>query len=177
MKIGIIGISTVTLNLAQKAAKSGHKVLISNPGGNNIAKESIQNTGINLKLVNIQKAAMTDIIILFIPRQDLENLVAILPNMQGKIILHTNNALCFRKLVPIIPSEESSSNMLAILLPTANVIRLYNILNSSLSKYQDILEEPIKIFYEGYNKNAKIKTKAFLETLNFFAVDISDVKP
>lgn len=176
MKIGVIGISSITLNLAYKAAKSGHTVLINNPRGNNLIKESIKNTGINVKLVSLQKAALTDLLILFTPFQDIENLVAILPNMHGKIILHTNNALCFRTLVPIIPSKESSSHMLATLLPAANIVRLYNTLNSSFSKYQDKLEEPFNFFYEGTNNDAKIKVKTFLDTLSFYAVDLADIK-
>lgn len=176
MKIGIMGISTITLNLAYKAAKSGHTVLINNPRGNNLIKELIQNTGINVKLVSIQKAALTDLLILFTPFQDIENLVANLPDMKGKIILHTNNAYCSDELLAITSFENSPSKILYFLLPCAHVIRLYNILYPSPSLHQDKKEDPITIFYEGTDKNAKKKAKAFLETLHFSAVDIGNIK-
>jgi predicted dinucleotide-binding enzyme len=176
MRIGIIGIGNITLNLAYKAAHSGHAVMINNPQGNNIVKDSIQKLGNNVKLVDIQQAALAEILILFIPRENLESFADILPNMEGKIILHTNNAFFCLEDLPAVSIRESSSETLACLLPSAHIIRLYNTLKPSISLLQNRDRDPIKIFYEGKNNKAKKNAKAFLETLNFSVVDLNDMK-
>jgi 6-phosphogluconate dehydrogenase len=53
MKIGIIGISTLTLELAFRSAEAGYKVKIFNPKGNNLIKDVTQKMGSNIQLSSI----------------------------------------------------------------------------------------------------------------------------
>ncbi|WET02966.1 hypothetical protein [Flavobacterium sp. YJ01] len=45
MKIGIIGISSLTLNLAGRAAQAGYEVTINNPRGGSLIKEVVKKMG------------------------------------------------------------------------------------------------------------------------------------
>lgn len=151
--------------------------MVSNPRGNNIVRESVQKIGSNVILVSIGEAALTEIIILFVPRENLEQMTQILPDVRGKIILHTNNPFFCLESLASVPSEKSSSEILSDLLPGTHIIRLYNPLrtNPALPELQD--EQPAKIFFEGINKKAKKNAKAFLETLHFSVLDLNEMRP
>lgn len=79
-------------------SQSCHKVLISNPHGNNTIKAIVQKMGDNVKAGSIHEAALAQILIVFVIKADLEELVRQLPDMSGKIILHTNNPLFTRNV-------------------------------------------------------------------------------
>lgn len=174
MQIGIIGVGSVTLGLAQRAAQSGHKVLISNPRGNNPLKDVVNQIGKNAKLVSTKKAASAGTVILFSPLEELEILVQDFPDMTGKVILHTNNPIFNFKSFISASEHDYLHEYVASLLPTAGVVKVYNVLlplgGWSCKDCQE--EEKTEIFFSGKNKSAKSDAKVFLESLNYSAVDI-----
>lgn len=173
MQIGIIGIGSVTLNFAQRAAKSGHQVLISSTRDNGPLREIVSQMGSNAKLVSTTQAATADIIILFSPWEELEILLKNLPNMAGKIIMHTNYPIF--NLNSFISEQKLnlSCEIIASILPTAEIVKIYNILGSleDCSSYRQP-KERTEIFFSGKNKIAKNNVKAFLESLNYSGIDI-----
>ncbi|TDO73333.1 hypothetical protein EV143_106276 [Flavobacterium chryseum] len=173
MKIGIIGTGFITLDLAHRAAESGHEVLISNPRGTSTLKEIAQKMGNNVKLVTTQEAAGAEIIILFIPREDLEVSIDNLPDMTGKTILHTNNPIFNLKSFLSTASGQSSCDLVTSLLPAAHVVKIFNAIEPTSSQNNKKIEERPKIFYAGENRKAKNNVKVFLETLNFSGVDLA----
>lgn len=172
MKIGIIGVGSITLGLAHRAVASGHQVLINNPRGNTLVRESVEKIGTNAELVSIGEAAVSEIIILFVARQDLQGMIKLLPDMKGKTILHTNNAFFCLESLPQLYTDPRSSDALADLLPSAHIIRLYNTLKANPALPE---QQACKIFFEGQDKNAKKKAKAFLETLSLSALDLGEM--
>ncbi|WPO78241.1 NAD(P)-binding domain-containing protein [Flavobacterium sp. KACC 22761] len=170
MKIGIIGVSSVTMKLADRAAKAGHEVLISHVRNNNIIKESVMRMGNKVKLVSKERVLKAGIIILFVPLDDLKNFISDLPDMSGKILIHTNNGIIGKEF-PKFALGKSSSEILILQLPEANIIKTYNIIEPSvcLQKKQNYVGD--KIFYSGDNIIAKSRVKSFFKTLDFESVD------
>lgn len=173
MQIGIIGIGSITLDFARRATKSGHKVLISNPRGNGPLKEIVNQMGKNATLVDTKKAASARIIILFSPWQELEILVQDFPDMTGKIIMHTNNPIFNLKSFISEQKLNFSSEIIAAILPTADVVKIYNILGAlEGSCYYNQPKEREEIFFSGKNESAKNNVKMFLQSLNYSGTDI-----
>ncbi|MNR15987.1 hypothetical protein D3C85_1325520 [compost metagenome] len=65
MHLVVIGMSLSVLNLVQTAIKSGYTILVYNPFGNHLLKE-IFTSKKKIKLVNLTKASLPEIIMLFI---------------------------------------------------------------------------------------------------------------
>ena len=176
MKVGIIGAGSVTLDFADRAAKSGHEVLISNPRGIHTLKEVVLKMGSNVKLASTQEAAAAEIIILFLSREDLEVSISNLPDMEGKIILHTNNPIF--NLESFSPSSEpkSSSEIVAELLPKEHIVKIFNTIGAVIVTPEKEAENKTKIFFSVANQKVKNSVKAFLETLNFSGIDLALLK-
>lgn len=174
MQIGIIGVGSITLDFAQRAAKSGHKVMISNPRGNGPLKEVVNQMGKNAKLVSTKKAASAETILLFSPLEELEILVQDFPDMTGKVILHTNNPLFNLKSFISAREYDYLYEFIGSLLPTADIVKVYNVpLPLGGWSCKDSLdEEKTEIFFSGKNSSAKTNAKVFLESLNYSAIDI-----
>lgn len=176
MKIGIIGACNMTLDIADRAAKSGHEVLISHTRCIESLRPIVEKMGNKVKLVSKDKAVTAKIIVLFIPREDLKNFFDGLPDMSEKILLHTSNH--FIDLESLLsPSAEvkSSSEIIASLLPAAQVIKIFHVLEPEriLSKCQS--QNGNEIFYAGGNQQAKNKVKSFLKTINLSACDLDEL--
>ncbi|MNQ25343.1 NADP oxidoreductase coenzyme F420-dependent [compost metagenome] len=171
--IGIIGVGSVTMDFAHRAAKSGYKVLISDPLGTRTFKEIAQKMGSNVKLVSIDEATIAQIIVLFISRQNLEMSIRKLPDMSGKIILHTNNPIFNEQYFLDNKDSKSSCEIIASLLPRAHIIKLFNILSSRVNLLNEQNQDKNVLFFSGKNQMINDNVKAFLETLNLSGIDIT----
>lgn len=172
MKIGIIGAGAIGLAFAQRAAESGHEVLISNSRGAHTLKDAAQRIGHNTKAVEKQEAATADIIMLSIPWQNLEDSIKGLPDMTGKIILDSNNPIINPGFILPDLHGKTSSEVVAELLPTAHVVKVFNTLQPAVIGPQTDKRGRTVIFYAGDDKKAKNSVKVLLETLNFAGVDL-----
>lgn len=173
MTIGIIGVCNVTLDFATRAVESGHKILISHIRNNNILDATVQKMGCKAKLVSKDKAVKAKIIILFIPREDIEIFISDLPDMTGKILIHTNNPVFSMECLRFNLRTKLSSEIISRFLPTAHAVKIITILEPNL-----ILPKKInanEIFYITTNQKIKKKVETFLKTLNFSAYDFEEV--
>lgn len=175
MTIGIIGIGNITLELATRSALSGYEVLLSNPRGINVVKELTQHIGSHVKLVSINEAAGAELIILFLNRDDLENALKAMPDMKGKIILHTNNPIFNLNEVLDITSGQSSSDIIASLLPDSHIVKLFNPLHC-LTGPNSQNNDRTKIFFTTKNHKVKNNVKTYLDTLNFTGIELLELK-
>jgi predicted dinucleotide-binding enzyme len=172
MKIGIVGVSSITMDFANRAAQSGHDVLINHNRDNNIIRECVQKMGSKVKLVNKEQAVKAGIIILFVPREDLKSFLCDLPDMSEKIIIHTNNPIfsteCFSSTV------KTSSEIIASLLPAAHVVKILNIVEPNILLHKNQNHTGNEIFYTGTDTQAKRKVKSFFKTLDLAGIDFDD---
>lgn len=173
MEIGVIGVGNITLNLVQRAAQSGFTILLNSPLGNCPLKEIVASEK-NIKLANLNEVASADIILLFLCYENLEKVLGSLPDMKGKIILHTNNPIFNPLSVAAEISAGSAAAKTATLLPGADIVKLYNVLQPDPEKTKKEDNAKSEIFFSGENKKAKNKIKSFLNKLNFCGVDLAE---
>lgn len=50
MEIGIIGISSLTIDLADRASQAGFRVIINNPKGGSLIRDCIEKMGTDVRL-------------------------------------------------------------------------------------------------------------------------------
>ncbi|WP_163407237.1 NAD(P)-binding domain-containing protein [Flavobacterium ajazii] len=173
MRIGIIGICSLTIDFAYRAAKSGHQVLISHSRENSHLKDLIQKMGPKIKLVAKNEAAKAGILILFIPREDLQLFLTDLPDMTEKILIHASNPIFSLECLEPNSKVKSSSEIIASLLPEAHVIKILNIANQDMLSF--LKQNENEIFFTGTNSQAKNKVKTFFKTLELTGVDFEEL--
>lgn len=172
MKVGIIGIGTLTYELASRAAKAGYEVIVNNPRGNSLVREIISRIGSNVQLGTLDEASSASLVILFVPKDDLEPVIKNLPDMSGKVIIHISNLIFNpQSLVPGI-SNALTYQITASLLPEADVVKLFNPVKLEKSTTNGTANRD-DIFYIAHNSHSKYCVGTFLKNLHFCAIDLS----
>lgn len=172
MEIGIIGIGTLTLEVARRATKAGYSVIINNPKGNALIRDILPTIGTTVILDTIEKASAADIVFLFTSKEDLQKVLQNLPDMTGKIVIHTSSLIYDPSSLLKGISNAMTYTTTASLLPTAHVIKIFNPIQlddktSLAQKGKDSL------FLISDHKESKRSIKTFLNTLNYSVVDVS----
>lgn len=173
MKVGIIGIGSTTLDFGTRAAKAGYEVLINSPRGQGPCYEMVKNIGKNAKLSCIENTAKAEIIILFLPWEDLQKTIELFPDMTEKIILHTNNYLFTPECSLTDDSRKTATQTIASLLPTAYVVKVFSAINSANTTNRT--DENKRILFSAENKQVKNSVKTFLDKLEFCSTELNDV--
>ncbi|MEN2401234.1 NAD(P)-binding domain-containing protein [Flavobacterium sp. MC2016-06] len=169
MKIGIIGVGSLTLELASRAAQAGYEVIINNPRGNNPVREVIEKMESNVQLGSLENAASAEIILFFVPKDDLKTVIKNLPDMTGKIIIQAGSLIFNPQYTDNTPTHKNTTLMLA----GAHVVKLFNPIkleiNSSYPQHRNIE----KIFFTSDHAHSSHHTKIFLKKLNFLPINLS----
>ena len=173
MKVGIIGIGSTTLDFGTRAVKAGYEVLINSPRGQAPCNEMAKNMGKNAKLSCIENTAKAEIIILFVPWDDLQKTIELLPDMTEKIILHTNNYLFSPECSVTDEAKKTATQTIASLLPTAYVVKVFSTINTSDTSNRT--DENKRILFSTENKKVKNSVKTFLDKLEFCSTELNDI--
>ncbi len=172
MKIGIIGIGSLTLELARRSAQAGYDILIHNPRGNSLVQETIERMEANIELTTIQKAASADIILLFIPKDDLETVLNALPDMTGKIVVHSSNLVFDPQYLLSGITNALTYKITASILPTAHVVKLFNPIKLQINT-AELHKKDDEIFFIADHADSKNTVRAFLKSLQFQPINLS----
>ncbi|WP_281233298.1 NAD(P)-binding domain-containing protein [Flavobacterium gelatinilyticum] len=175
MKIGIIGIGSLSMELAQRAVAEGIEVILHNPRGNNLIKEAVCKMGSAAKLGLLTEASNTDIIILFAAKDDLEKIIADMPDMTGKIIIHTSGLLFNPKTLLSGIYSSFTYPITASLLPKAHVVKLFNPVKITAANTADNKNKD-EVFLIADHHPSKISVMTFLKRLHFSPVNLSGLK-
>jgi 8-hydroxy-5-deazaflavin:NADPH oxidoreductase len=175
MQIGIIGVGNITLDFACRTAKAGYEVLMYHLKGNTVLMETVRLMSSNVKLVSKYQAATAEIVFLFIPHENLEILLSDLPDMNGKILLHTNNPVFNLEYFSLDDRKKSSSEIIASIFPNSYIIKVFNVLEPSVILPYVQEQNKNKIFCTASNEQVNSKVKAFFESLNFSAHNIAEI--
>jgi len=173
MKIGIIGISSLTMELALRSARAGYEVIIYNPKGNNLVRDVVERMGTNIQLGSLQEAVATEIIVLFIPKDDLEKLKQNLPDMTGKLIVHTSGLIFDPQLLLSGITNAMTYKTTAALFPEAHVVKLFNPVNLKSNNICIQQKDREEIFFIADHKDSRTSIKEFLRKLKFSSIDLS----
>lgn len=173
MRIGVIGLSGFTMDFVNRAVDAGHQVLLSSTRENLQFQDLEKRMGENVKLVTRREAAKANILILFIPREDVALFLADLPEMDEKVLIYASNPIF--SLECLKPIAKSSGEIIASLLPESHVIKVLNIVNPEVLSMINQKQNGNEIFYTGLNKQAKNKAKTFFKSLNLAGVDFEEL--
>ncbi|RKR12018.1 putative dinucleotide-binding enzyme [Flavobacterium sp. 90] len=174
MKIGIIGISSLTMELAVRSANEGYDVIIYNPKGNSLVRDIVEKMGPHIQLGSLQEAVTTEIIVLFIPKDDLEKLKENLPDMTGKLIVHTSGLIFDPQLLLSSITNAMTYKTTASLFPEAHVVKLFNPVNFKTNNTCVQQKDREEIFFIADHKDSRNSIREFLKKLKFSPVDLSN---
>jgi predicted dinucleotide-binding enzyme len=173
MNIGIIGISSLTLEMAFRSAQAGCQVKIYNPKGNSLIRELVQKTAPNAELCTLEQAADTDIVLLFSAKDDLQTILQSLPDMSGSIILHTSS-LIFDPLTLLSSITAALTyKITAALVPTAHVVKLFNPVTLKAENSRTNCGGKDEIFFIADHPGSRKKVRDYLKKINFSPIDLS----
>ncbi|MCR4033832.1 MULTISPECIES: NAD(P)-binding domain-containing protein [Flavobacterium] len=175
MKIGIIGIGSLTLELTRRAAYAGYHVIVHNPKGNSLVRDSLSDMGHNIELSSIQKAAGADLVIIFFSKTDSQEIISDLPDMTGKIVIHTSGLIFNPQTLLTGLAYAMTYKITAAMLPTAHVVKLFKPIRLETFT-NEIQNKRQEIFYIADHTNSRQAVKDFLSKLNFSAIDLSTSK-
>lgn len=173
MKIGIIGISSLTLELAFRSTSAGYKVKIYNPKGNCLIRDVTQKMGSNVELCSLEQAADMEVVILFIPKDDLERTIRTLPDMSGKLIIHTSSLIFDPMSLSSGITNALTYKITASLVPEAHVVKLFNPVNLKPKNNNINCAHKDEIFFIADHSNSRKHVRDFLKKINFLPIDLS----
>jgi predicted dinucleotide-binding enzyme len=173
MKIGIIGVSSLTLELARRAAQTGYEVIMHNPRGGSLIKDIIQKMGANARIGTLEESAAAEIVLLFLPKDDLENIIKSLPDMSNKIVVHTSGLIFDPHLLLPGIINAMTYKITASLLPEAHVVKLFNPVEIKPRHISDTHETKEELFFIADHSDSRNQIRIFLKKLQYVPMDIS----
>jgi len=173
MRIGIIGIGSFTLELAVRSANAGFEVIVHNPKGNSLIKDVIEKIGPKVKPGTLQEAAAPELILLFVPKEDLEAVIANLPDLSGKIILHTSGLIFDPQSLLSGIINAMTYPITASLLPHAKVVKIFNPVQINPSHAQCRITGKEELFFIADHPSSRSFVRTFLKKLRYAPIDIS----
>ncbi|HEY8314965.1 MAG TPA: NAD(P)-binding domain-containing protein [Candidatus Baltobacteraceae bacterium] len=170
MNIGIIGSGHIGGNLGELLARKGHKLYFSFSHDEAKLEKLAQNAGNESKAATPYDAVLCGEIIIFSPPwTQIDEALAKAGDLSGKIVVDTTNPYNSDFTVQTLPDNESSSEIVAKKLPTANVVKAFNTL-----KAQTLLDrtgQGLAIFYCGDDPIAKNTVAQLIQDCGFVPVD------
>ncbi|UWY27428.1 NAD(P)-binding domain-containing protein [Flavobacterium sp. TR2] len=173
MEIGIIGINSLTIDLANRATKAGFKVIINNPKGSSLVRDCIEKMGTDIHLGSLNEAAAPDLVVIFLPKENLEDTIRKMPDMSGKTVLHTSGLISDPQSLLSGISNAMAYKTAAALFPAANVVKLFSPM--PCSSHLDTTEKQKKeeLFFIADCSDSRNKANTFLKKMQFLPVDLS----
>lgn len=173
MKIGIIGISRLTLELAIRSARAGHRITIHNPRGNSLIRESTNKMGTNAALGSLEQAAAAELILLFLPKDDLEPVLGKLPDMSGKIIVHTSSLIFDHGTLLSGITHAMTYKITACLLPEVHIVKLFTPVSLKPADKTAGLKNREELFFIAGHPASGNSIRNLLKSLNFTPMDLT----
>ncbi|WP_426485219.1 NAD(P)-binding domain-containing protein [Flavobacterium sp. 2] len=173
MRIGIIGIGCLTLELAFRSVVSGFEVVIYHPRGSRLMGDIIEKMGSKAQCGSLAEVCSAELVLLFAPKQDLQELIQNMPDMSGKTIVHTSGLIFDPQSLLSGIINAMTYKTTASMLPKAHVVKLFNPvqLNPNASPFRERGRE--EIFFIAENKEAGNCAAVFLRKLNFAPIDLA----
>ena len=175
MKIGIIGAANLGQTLARQFSTIGIDCVLANSRGPETLSSLVAELGPNVSAGTLEEAASCEIAVLAVPWTRVEELLAGLPDWNGRILIDATNA--FLAYAPDFPLADlggrASSEIVAELAPGARVVKALNTLD-----FKHLSTDPAEgcgrrvLFVSGDDAASKGKVSSILRELGFAPVDL-----
>lgn len=189
MTIGIIGSGALGSNFARALAKAGISAIISNKRGPESLSGLVAELGETITAGTVAEAASADIVVLAMPWVALSDVLADLPDWNGRIVIDGTNPVIF--LAPDSPERNDPTNPLAAygikavdlggrdssaivaeMVPGARLVKALNHLDVNVLPQPTAAGGQRVLFVSGDDADAKALVRGLLEKAGFFAIDL-----
>lgn len=173
MKIGIIGAGAIGSAIARALSKAGIEVAIANSRGPESLQSLVDELGPKVTPVSREHAAQADIVFLAVNWSKIPAALENLPPWNGRIVVDTNNPIEAPTFRPFDLGRESSSEVVARMLPGARLVKAFNHLQPALLSGDPTAEGGRRVlFYSGEDAEAKAEVAQLIERLGFAGIDL-----
>ncbi|MFB4391835.1 MULTISPECIES: NADPH-dependent F420 reductase [unclassified Pseudomonas] len=173
MKIGIIGAGAIGSAIARALSKAGIEVAIANSRGPDSLQSLADELGPKVIAVSREQAAQADIVFLAVNWSKIPAALENLSPWNGRIVVDANNPIEAPTFRPFDLGGESSSEVVARMLPGARLVKAFNHLQPALLGVDPSAEGGRRVlFYSGEDAEAKVEVAQLIERLGFAGIDL-----
>lgn len=173
MQIGIIGAGAIGSAIARALSNAGLEVVIANSRGPESLQALANELGPKVRPVSREEAARAAIVFLAVNWSKIPAALDGLGPWNGRIVVDANNPIEAPTLRPLDLGAQSSSEVVAQLLPGARLVKAFNHLAPALLAGDPQAEGGRRVlFYAGEDTEAKTEVAALIERLGFAGIDL-----
>ncbi|MDH4610376.1 NAD(P)-binding domain-containing protein [Pseudomonas sp. BN102] len=173
MQIGIIGAGAIGSAIARALSNAGLEVVIANSRGPESLQALANELGPKVRPVSREEAARADIVFLAVNWSKIPAALDGLGPWNGRIVVDANNPIEAPTFRPFDLGAQSSSEVVAQLLPGARLVKAFNHLAPALLAGDPQAEGGRRVlFYSGEDAAAKAEVAAMIERLGFAGIDL-----
>ena len=183
MKIGILGTGDVGKDLGNAFLALGHEVKMgSREAHNEKAAAWVSSAGKNASAGTFADAAQFgEIIVLALHWQGTENALTLagVEKFAGKVVIDAINPLVFEQGKPpalAIGHTDSAGEQIQRWLPSARVVKAFNMVGHSLMFKPDFPDGPPDMFIAGNDASAKEAVTAILKDFGWPTIDMGGIE-
>jgi predicted dinucleotide-binding enzyme len=170
--IGIIGAGQIGQAIASTLARNNIPVTLSNSRGAQSLAEVVAGIGSSVTAGSREEAAAKEIVFVAVNWSKLPSALAGL-DLRGRIVIDANNSIEAPLFKPADLHGQTSSEVVAGLLPGARVVKAFNsLLAATLASDPGREGGKRVLFYSGGDADAKAQVGALIDSLGFFGIDL-----
>ncbi len=173
MQIGIIGAGAIGSAIARALSNAGIEVVIANSRGPESLQALANELGAKVRPVSREEAAQADLVFLAVNWSKIPAALDGLGPWNGRIVVDANNPIEAPTFRPFDLGAQSSSEVVAQLLPGARLVKAFNHLAPALLAGDPQAEGGRRVlFYAGEDAEAKTEVATLIERLGFAGIDL-----
>lgn len=176
MNISIIGAGAIGTAIARLLTTAGLQVSIANSRGPDSLAPLIADLGPLAHAVTVQQASLADIVFLAVNWSKIPVAVEQLGPWNGRVVVDTNNPIEAPLFKPFDLGGQSSSALVAQMLPGAQLVKAFNHLAPALLANPATEGGKRVLFYSGEHPQAKQIVADLITRLGFFGIDLGGLQ-
>ena len=177
--IAIIGTDQVANALGPRFAAQGHTIVYGSRNPDRIrVRELVARTGPNASaMLQSEAAADADIVVLAVPWDVVEAVVANLGELKGKIVIDpTNPRVVLEDGLRWYPREESNAELVQQLAPGALVVKAFNTMSAETMRDPATAGGPVSVPLVGDDPAARQEVAALIAGMGLEPVDLGPLR-
>lgn len=179
MRIGIIGSGHMGEAFARLFSRAGHEVALSNSRGPDSLRSLVSELGDRVRATTTRDAvAFGDVVFLAVPYGVVGETVRAAGPFDGKVVVDVTNYYRQRDGAGVDPGDRSSSEIVAVLVPGARVVKAFNTIWSErlLREGRPAGPDRLAVFYAGDDEDAKETVAGLIAQAGFAPVDTGSLR-
>jgi len=178
VKIAVLGTGNVGRSLGLRWAACGHEVYFGarNPTSDEASSLPQQTTGTVCVGSCTEAIGAADSILLAIPWDQTQGVLAAAENLDSKIVMDCINPLTADLTGLTLGYEISAAEQIAAWFPTTRVVKAFNTLSAATMENPLYGDQRASMFYCGDDAEAKLVVKQLAEELEFDAIDCGPLR-